>query len=93
MGEEDNRMMPADFAAAAAVLAVLVLVALVRAALGKTTPDRVVAVDTINTLVTASLVVLGAAFSQVTYIDVALVYAMLSFIATLFISKYLEGGK
>jgi len=35
----------------------------------------------------------GAAFNEIIYIDVAIVYALLSFITTLFIAKYLEGGK
>ncbi|MFH1101444.1 MAG: monovalent cation/H+ antiporter complex subunit F [Methanobacteriota archaeon] len=39
------------------------------------------------------MVVFGAAFNEVIYIDVAIVYAFLSFISTLFIAKYLEGGE
>jgi len=30
--------------------------------------------------------------ASILYIDVAIVYALLSFISTLFIAKYLEGG-
>ncbi len=77
----------------AAVIAILVIIALIRAALGPTIPDRVIAVDTINTLVVAILVVLGVAFEHVIYIDVAIVYAMLSFVSTLYIAKYLEENK
>ena len=57
---------------------------------GPTAPDRVVALDTINTMVVAAMVVLGAAYDDVIYIDVAIVYAALSFIEVLFIAKYLE---
>jgi len=39
------------------------------------------------------MVVFGAAFRDVIYIDVAIVYALLSYISTLFIAKYLEGGE
>jgi multicomponent Na+:H+ antiporter subunit F len=39
------------------------------------------------------MVVYGIATSSVIYIDVAIVYALLSFISTLFIAKYLEGGE
>jgi len=77
------------------VLAILffsVLMALIRLILGPTAPDRVVGLDTINTLVIVGMVIFGLASGSVIYIDVAIVYALLSFISTLFIAKYLEGG-
>lgn len=67
--------------------------AMIRIILGPTAPDRVVGVDVINTLVIVSMVMLGAALEEVIYIDVAIVYALLSFVTTLFIAKYLEGGR
>jgi len=67
--------------------------AIVRVIKGPTAPDRVVGLDTINTLVIVSMVVFGIATNSVIYIDVAIVYALLSFISTLFIAKYLEGGE
>jgi multicomponent Na+:H+ antiporter subunit F len=67
--------------------------AIIRVIIGPTAPDRVVGLDTINTLVIVSMVAFGAAFKEVIYIDVAIVYALLSFISTLFIAKYLEGGE
>lgn len=76
----------------AASLGVLMLVCLVRAILGPTAPDRMVALDTTNTLVMAALVLLGTAFGEIFYIDVAIIYAMLAFVSTLYISKYLEGN-
>jgi multicomponent Na+:H+ antiporter subunit F len=78
------------------VLGVLILaavLAIVRVFKGPTAPDRVVGLDTINTIVIVSMVVFGIATSSVIYIDVAIVYALLSFISTLFIAKYLEGGE
>ena len=79
-----------EFMIIAIVLVVLMLVCFARILLGPTMPDRVVALDTINTLVMAFLVILGAAFNAIIYIDVAIVYALLSFVSTLFISNYLE---
>ena len=67
--------------------------AIVRVIKGPTAPDRVVGLDTINTLVIVSMVVFGITTNSVIYIDVAIVYALLSFISTLFIAKYLEGGE
>ncbi len=70
-----------------------IIIAMIRVLLGPTVPDRVVGLDTINTLVIASMVLFGVAYREVIYIDVAIVYALLSYITTLFIAKYLEGGK
>jgi multicomponent Na+:H+ antiporter subunit F len=80
------------FLVAAAVLVGYVFVSMGRLMAGPTTPDRAVALDTINTLVVATMVLLGTAFGQVVLVDVAIVYALLSFIATLYIARYLEGG-
>jgi len=44
-------------------------------------------------LVIVSMVILGAAFKEVIYIDVGIVYALLSFVTTLFIAKYIEKSK
>ncbi len=75
---------------AAIALVIFVTVALIRLILGPTIPDRLVALDTINTMVIVIMVLLGAAFREVILIDVAIVYALLSFITTLFIAKYIE---
>jgi len=76
----------------AGILVLWIAVSCIRAILGPTAPDRLVAFDTINTLVVASMIILGVAYREVIYIDVAIVYALLSFVATLYIAKYLEGG-
>lgn len=74
-------------------LLISIALAIVRVIRGPTAPDRVVGLDTINTIVISVMVIFGAAFNEVIYIDVAIVYALLSFISTLFIAKYLEGGE
>lgn len=65
---------------------------IIRVVKGPTAPDRVVGLDTINTIVVVGMVVFGLATKNVIYIDVAIIYALLSYISTLFIAKYLEGG-
>ena len=77
----------------AIVLGICVILALVRLMLGPTIPDRIVALDTINTIVIVIMIILGAAFKEIILIDVAIVYALLSFVTTLFIAKYIEKGK
>ena len=69
-----------------------VIMAIIRIVKGPTAPDRVVGLDTINTLIIVGMVVFSVAAGSVIYIDVAIVYAFISFISTLFIAKYLEGG-
>ena len=76
----------------AIALLIFLIIALIRLILGPTIPDRLVALDTINTFVVVIIIVLGAAFKEVILIDVAIVYALLSFITTLFIAKYIEKG-
>ena len=72
-------------------LLIFMIFGVIRIVLGPTVPDRVVGLDTINTLVIAVMIILGAAYDEVIYIDVAIVYALLSFVGTLYIAKYLEG--
>ena len=74
------------------VLILAVIMSIIRIVKGPTAPDRVVGLDTINTLVIVGMIIFGIAAGSVIYIDVAIVYAFLSFISTLFIAKYLEGG-
>ena len=74
-------------------LLLAIVIALIRVVKGPTAPDRVVGLDTINTIVIAGMVIFGAITQNIIYIDVAIIYALLSFISTLFIAKYLEGGE
>ena len=74
-----------------AVLVALIGIAMIRLFAGPTAPDRVVALDAINTLTVAAMIVLGVAYQQIIFIDVAIVYALLSFVGTLYIAKYLGG--
>jgi multicomponent Na+:H+ antiporter subunit F len=77
--------------AAVAVLGALIVLTMVRLLAGPTAPDRVVALDTVNTLTVASMIVLSVAYEQTVFIDVAIVYALLSFVGTLYVAKYLGG--
>jgi len=62
-----------------------------RAALGPTAPDRVIAIDALVALMVGALVLLGVYYRASIYLDVALVYAFFAFLGTLAIAKYLEG--
>ena len=74
------------------VIGLALVLAAIRFILGPTTPDRVVALDTLTTISTALLVLLGLFFDRYIYIDVALIYGVLGFVGVLTIARYLEGG-
>ncbi|MBZ9655984.1 monovalent cation/H+ antiporter complex subunit F [Phyllobacterium lublinensis] len=62
----------------------------VRLIIGRTVIDRIVAIDML-TVVSISLITLYAHLSgRFVYIDVALVYGLLSFLAVLAIARFLE---
>ena len=64
----------------------------VRFLLGPTPADRVVALDTLTTIMTSGMVLLGLMFGRVIFADVALIYAVLGFVGVLVVARYLEGG-
>jgi multicomponent Na+:H+ antiporter subunit F len=69
-----------------------VFLCLLRMLKGPTASDRAVAVDTIATITTALLVLLGSIFKRYVYLDVALIYAVLTFIGSVAIARFLEKG-
>jgi multicomponent Na+:H+ antiporter subunit F len=82
-----------DWLPAVIVMAVCIIITVVRIFIGPGAPTRLVAFDTTNTLVVASLVIVGMMFDHVIFIDVAIVYALLSFTMTLYVAKYIGGSK
>jgi len=80
------------FIGASTILGLLIFLVCFRLIAGPTQPDRVVALDTLNTMVVAAMVILAVVNDSVVMVDVAIVYAALSFVGTLFIARYIEGG-
>ncbi len=77
---------------AAVLIFLAILFAVIRLVRGETVVDRIVAVDML-TVISISLIALYAHVSgRFVYIDVALVYGLLSFLAVLAIARYLEKG-
>ena len=60
---------------------------------GPTLPDRILAANVIGTKTMVVLVLLGLAREQGVWLDVALVYGLLSFTVTLVASRLLETGR
>ena len=78
--------------AGAVVLALMILATLVRAVLGPRFTDRIVAVNVISTLVIAELVLLSVWLREDFLVDVALVFALLSFLAVVVVSRLVAAG-
>jgi multicomponent Na+:H+ antiporter subunit F len=69
-----------------------IMLGVVRLILGRTVVDRVAAVDML-TIISISVIALYAHVSgRFIYLDVALVYGVLSFLSVLAVARYLERG-
>ena len=78
--------------AAAVLIFCGIVFGVLRLILGRTVVDRVVAVDML-TVISISLIALYAHVAgRFIYLDVALVYGVLSFLAVLAVARYLERG-
>ncbi|MEA2104524.1 MAG: monovalent cation/H+ antiporter complex subunit F [Candidatus Cloacimonadota bacterium] len=77
----------------AAIIALLgIVLTFIRLILGPTIADRAVALDGM-TIISISLIVFIAYFShRIIYLDVAIVYGLISFIGIVAIARYLERG-
>ena len=72
------------------LLAVVLLMCLVRAALGPTVYDRLLATNTLGTVVVLFLSVYGCYRGRLDFLDVALVYALINFVGTVAFLKFCE---
>jgi multicomponent Na+:H+ antiporter subunit F len=73
---------------AAALFVTLAIAMLYRAILGPTNQDRVLAVNVLGTNTVVILALLGAALDEPSFLDIALVYALLNFLMSIAISKF-----
>ena len=58
---------------------------------GPSAPDRTVAIDILGTVIVGFCAVLGLVTRRDFYMNVALAWALLSFIGTIALAKFLEG--
>ena len=79
--------------AALVLLGLALLLALTRLLLGPTAPDRVVASDTLSVITTIGIVGLALVLGNPLYLDVALVYGVLAFVAIVAIARAIEGNR
>ncbi|MEZ3144475.1 monovalent cation/H+ antiporter complex subunit F [Halobaculum sp. MBLA0143] len=77
---------------ALAIAALATLLAGYRVIVGPTTPDRVVGLDVIGTNVVAVAVVYAMATGRGYFLDVGLVLAIIGFISTVTVARYVTDG-
>ena len=80
------------FVVAAAGVLVSMVLAMLRAVLGPTVYDRVLAVNTIGTKTVVLIAVMGFLTGRPDFLDLCLVYALINFIGTVAVLKFFEYG-
>jgi multicomponent Na+:H+ antiporter subunit F len=73
------------------ILMICFLLCLFRVMRGPTSADRAVAIDTIGILIVGFCAILSIPTGRDWYIDIAIAWALQSFIGALALAKYLEG--
>ena len=80
------------FVAATAGILISMMLAMVRALLGPTVYDRVLAVNAFGTKTVLLIAVLGFLTERPEFLDLAVVYALINFIGTIAVLKFFEYG-
>jgi multicomponent Na+:H+ antiporter subunit F len=80
------------FAVAIIGLLVTMAMALLRAIMGPTIYDRVLAVNTFGTVTVLVIAVLGFLMGRPEFLDLALLYALINFVGTIAVLKFLRYG-
>ncbi|WP_159881419.1 Na(+)/H(+) antiporter subunit F1 [Paenibacillus puerhi] len=76
-----------------AVLALAILGCMYRLLIGPSTPDRIVALDTIGVMLLAMITLLGVLLKTTAYFDIVLVIGIITFIGTTAFARYIERGE
>ena len=76
-----------------AIIAMLaIVIAFWRLLRGPSPADRLVALDVMTIITISFIVFISCCQNRIIYIDVAMVYALVSFLGVVAIARYLEGG-
>ena len=73
------------------ILAVMFILCLIRAIIGPSLADRLVAVNMIGTMVIVSIAILSVLMNEGYLADICLIYAMISFLAIVVLTKVYTG--
>ena len=75
---------------AIAIIILSILIALIRFIKGNTSVDRLIAFDIMTISSVALIAIISKLSERVIYLDIAMVYSLLSFLAVIIIAKYLS---
>ncbi len=78
------------FIAAAGALMIPLFACLYRAVIGPTATDRVISINVIASKTVAIIALISFASGETFFLDVAVVYALIGFVITIGVAKYLE---
>ncbi len=67
------------------------LFTLIRLIIGPRLSDRIVSLDTMNMIIIGVIALLALSFNNELYLDIVIVYSILSFFETVVFARYLEG--
>lgn len=73
------------------VLAIMLVLCLIRAVIGPRIADRLVSVNMMGTMIMCIIVILGVVMNEGYLADIALIYAMISFLAVVVLTKVYTG--
>ena len=75
------------------IFGIAVIISLIRVIKGPTTPSRVVAFDSIGAMIISIVVLLSIVLDSLSFLDASLIIAILAFLSTIGISRFVEGGR
>jgi multicomponent Na+:H+ antiporter subunit F len=76
----------------AVLVMLMIFLSLIRALIGPTAPDRITAINIIGTKTLIIITLIARVHGQEYFLDIAMIYALMSFITTIGVAKYLEKG-
>lgn len=79
------------FHAILVILALIIILCLIRAVIGPTIADRLVAVNMMGTIVMVVIAILAVVMDEDYLVDICLIYAMISFLAVVVLTKVYTG--
>jgi multicomponent Na+:H+ antiporter subunit F len=76
----------------AVLVMLMIFLSLIRALTGPTASDRITAINIIGTKTLIIITLIARVYGQEYFLDIAMIYALMSFITTIGVAKYLEKG-
>lgn len=73
------------------MLAVMLILCLIRAVMGPRIADRLVSVNMMGTMIICIIMILGVIMDEAYLADIALIYAMISFLSVVVLTKIYTG--